>query len=100
VDPQAYYTTRQYESSIQDGTYLKLRNVTLTYDIPSSVWGRTPLKAASLSVSGRNLWIYSPHFTGADPEAGSYGTGNGVQGIYSFSTPTSRSFNVSLKCNF
>ncbi|MDO6432508.1 SusC/RagA family TonB-linked outer membrane protein [Flavitalea sp. BT771] len=100
VDAQAYYTTRQYESSIQDGTYLKLRNVTLTYDIHPSVLGKTPVKAASLSVSGRNLWIYSPHFTGADPEVGSYGSGNGVQGIYSFSTPTTRSFNVTLKCSF
>jgi TonB-linked SusC/RagA family outer membrane protein len=100
VDAQAYYTTRQYESSIQDGTYLKLRNVTLTYDIHPSILGKTPVKAASLSVSGRNLWIYSPHFTGADPEVGSYGAGNGVQGIYSFSTPTTRSFNVTLKCSF
>jgi len=100
VNAQDYYTTRQYESSIQDGTYLKLRNVTLTYDIPPSILGKAPLKGASLSVSGRNLWIYSPHFTGADPEAGSYGTGNGVQGIYSFSTPTSRSFYVTLKCSF
>jgi len=100
VDAQAYYTTRQYESSIQDGTYLKLRNVTLTYDIKPSLLGKTPIKAASLSVSGRNLWIYAPHFTGGDPEAGSYGSGNGVQGIYSFSTPTSRSFNVTLRCSF
>jgi TonB-linked SusC/RagA family outer membrane protein len=100
VGAQAYYTTRQYESSIQDGTYLKLRNVTLTYDIHPSVLGKTPVKAASLSVSGRNLWIYSPHFTGADPEAGSYGAGNSVQGIYSFSTPTTRSFYVTLKCSF
>jgi len=100
VDAQSYYTTRIYESSIQDGTYLKLRNVTLTYDIPTSILGKMPVKAASLSVAGRNLWIYSPHFTGADPEAGSYGSGNDVQGIYSFSTPTSRSFYVSLKCSF
>lgn len=100
VNAQAYYTTRQYESSIQDGTYLKLRNVTLTYDIQPSLLGTTPIKAASLAVSGRNLWIYAPHFTGGDPEAGSYGSGNGVQGIYSFSTPTSRSFNVTLRCSF
>ncbi|HEY4206533.1 MAG TPA: SusC/RagA family TonB-linked outer membrane protein [Puia sp.] len=100
VNAQAYYTTRQYESTIQDGTYLKLRNVSLTYDIQPSFLGKSPIKAASLSVSGRNLWIYAPHFTGGDPEAGSYGAGNTVQGIYSFSTPTSRSFNVTLRCSF
>jgi len=101
VNAQSYYTTRQYESSIQDGTYLKLRNVTLTYDIKPSLFGKTPIQATSLSISGRNLWIYAPHFTGGDPEAGSYGSDNNtVQGIYSFSTPTSRSFNVTLRCSF
>jgi hypothetical protein len=101
VNAQAYYTSRQYESSIQDGTYLKLRNVTLSYDIPPSLFGKTPIQATSLSISGRNLWIYAPHFTGGDPEAGSYGSDdNTVQGIYSFSTPTSRSFNVTLRCSF
>ncbi len=100
VDAQTYWQSRQYESIIQDGTYIKLRNVTLAYNIkPASLKG-TPFKAASFTLSGRNLWIYSPHFTGADPEVSSYGSGNSAQGIYAFSTPTSRSFNVSLKVSF
>jgi hypothetical protein len=100
VDAQTYWQSRQYESSIQDGTYLKLRNVSLTYEVKPAIMGKTPFKTASLSVIGRNLWIYSPHFTGGDPEAGSYGTGNAQQGLYSFSTPTSRSVNFTLKLSF
>ena len=100
VDAQTYYQTRQYESTIQDGTYIKLRNVSLSYFLPASFLAKTPFKSASLAVAGRNLWIYSPHFTGADPEVSSYGTGNSSQGIYSFSTPTARSVNFSLKFSF
>lgn len=100
VDAQTYYQTRQYESTIQDGTYIKLRNVSISYLLPASFLAKTPFKSASLAVAGRNLWIYSPHFTGADPEVSSYGTGNSSQGIYAFSTPTSRSINFSLKFSF
>lgn len=100
VDAQTYWQSRQYESIIQDGTYIKLRNVTLTYNFKPTVLARTPFKAAAIVLSGRNLWIYSPHFTGADPEVSSYGSGNAAQGVYAFSTPTSRSLSVSLKISF
>ncbi|HSC37101.1 MAG TPA: hypothetical protein VLD19_04495, partial [Chitinophagaceae bacterium] len=100
VSAQAYWQSRQYESIIQDGTYIKLRNVSISYELKPALLAHTPFKSASLSVTGRNLWIYSPHFTGADPEVSSYGSNNASQGIYAFSTPTSRSFNFSLKCSF
>lgn len=85
------------ESVIQDATYLKLRNVSIGYVLPSKLIEKTPLKSASLTVTGRNLWIHSPHFTGGDPETNSFGSSNGSLGIYSYSTPTARSFNISLK---
>ncbi|SFD61605.1 TonB-linked outer membrane protein, SusC/RagA family [Chitinophaga sp. CF118] len=100
VDAQKYYQSRQYESTIQDGTYIKLRNVSLAYDLKSKFLQHTFFKSALVSVTGRNLWIYSPHFTGADPEVSSYGSANGNQGIYAFSTPTSRSYTFSLKLSF
>ncbi len=100
VSAQKYYQSLIYESTIQDGTYVKLRQVGLTYTLPNKMLKKTPFSAASFSVTGRNLWIYSPHFTGADPEVNSYGTGNSVQGIYSFSTPTSRSVDFAVKLNF
>ncbi|MEP7144189.1 MAG: SusC/RagA family TonB-linked outer membrane protein [Ferruginibacter sp.] len=101
INAQTYYrNTRKYESSIQDGTYIKLRTASLYYRLPPSLLAKTFVKSASISVTGRNLWIYSPHFTGADPEVSSYGAGNGVVGVYSFSTPTSRSINFSLKLGF
>ncbi|HEY5405808.1 MAG TPA: SusC/RagA family TonB-linked outer membrane protein [Ginsengibacter sp.] len=100
VDAQTYWQSRQYESIIQDGTYIKLRNVTLAYNVNPTALKKTPFKAASLLLSCRNLWIYSPHFTGADPEVSSYGSGNSSQSIYAFSTPTSRSFSMSLKFSF
>jgi len=102
VSAQSYYQNKNtvYESSIQDGTYIKLRQVGLSYALSPELLKKSPFKAVSFGVTGRNLWIYAPHFTGGDPEVNSYGTGNGVQGIYSFSTPTSRSVDFSVKLGF
>ncbi|MBV4357546.1 SusC/RagA family TonB-linked outer membrane protein [Pinibacter aurantiacus] len=100
VNAQTYWQSRQYESTIQDGTYLKLRNVALTYNVNPKALAHSWVKGVSLTASGRNLWIYSPHFTGADPEVSSYGNNNSAQAIYAFSTPTSRSFLFSVKLNF
>jgi TonB-linked SusC/RagA family outer membrane protein len=85
------------EAVIQDATYLKLRNVSMSYVLPAKLLQKTPLRSASLTVTGRNLWIHSPHFTGGDPENNSFGSSNGSLGMYSFSTPTPRSINISLK---
>lgn len=88
------------EAVIQDGTYIKLRTVTLSYDFGKALLPRSFLRSATFTVTGRNLWIYSPHFTGGDPETSPFGSNNASQGIYSFSTPTSRSINFSLKASF
>lgn len=99
VDGQSYYQRINgiTESVIQDGTYVKLRNVSIGYTLKPSWLVGTPFKVLNISLTGRNLWVYAPHFTGGDPEVSSFGSSNGSQGIYSFSTPTSRSFDLSLK---
>ena len=99
VTGQQYYRRINgiLESVIQDATYLKLRNVSFSYVLPGKLIDKTPFKSASLTITGRNLWIHSPHFTGGDPETSSFGSSNGSVGIYSFSTPTSRSINLGLK---
>jgi hypothetical protein len=102
ADMQTYFQNfgGLLENVIQDGTYVKLRTVSLSYEFKPSLLAHTPFKSASIAVTGRNLWIYSPHFTGADPEVSSFGSSNGAQGIYSFSSPTSRSINFGLKVSF
>jgi TonB-linked SusC/RagA family outer membrane protein len=102
ADMQSYYQNfgGLLENVMQDGTYIKLRSLSLGYDFKPSFLSGTPFKSASFIVSGRNLWIYSPHFTGADPEVSSFGSSNGSQGIYSFSAPTSRSINFTVKASF
>ncbi|MBC8985283.1 SusC/RagA family TonB-linked outer membrane protein [Pedobacter sp. N36a] len=87
------------ENGVEDGTYIKLRQVTLAYTFPADILRKTPFKGLSVSATGRNLWFYTPHYTGSDPEVSLYGTGNGA-GFTNFVTPSNKSFNFAVKVTF
>lgn len=99
---QAYYQNNYSqvdENGVEDGTYVKLRQVSLSYNFPASLLKKTPIKGLSVSATGRNLWFYTPHYTGSDPEVSLYGTGNGG-GFTNFVTPSNRSYNFAVKVTF
>ncbi len=83
---------------IYEATYIKLRELVLTYDLPRELMNRTPLAGASISFVGSNLWIMKKDLPHADPEA-SQGAGN-IQGWQSGVMPTTRNFGFSLNLQF
>lgn len=89
-----------YEAVMQSGTYLKLRTASIGYKLPAKTLEKTCFNTVGLTLTGRNLFIYKPGFTGSDPEVSSYGTSNGSQGVYGNTVPTSRSFNLTLNVVF
>ncbi len=55
--------------SYRDGSFIKVKNITLGYSLPESLLGKTPLSKARLYASGRNPYIiYSAMVDGLDPE--------------------------------
>jgi TonB-linked SusC/RagA family outer membrane protein len=83
------------ESHIYDASFVKLREVTLTYDVPRSLTGRLGFEGVQLGLIGRNLalWTDNPNI---DPET-AYDAGND-QGFEFGQLPTARSigFNVTI----
>lgn len=83
---------------IYDASFIKLRNVALTYNLPQSLFERLGfVKGGNVSLVGRNLQILMKRSPGIDPETNLY-AGNS-QGIESNALPPTRSygFNVNLK---
>ena len=79
-----------------DASYVKLREVSLVYNLPKNFLG--VFQNASLSLVGRNLWIIDKNLPYADPESG-LGAGNG-QGFIAGSLPTTRSIGFKLDVSF
>ena len=93
------YTTEGWASSpnarfVYDASYIKLREVVLTYNIPKKIMDKTFIKGASLSFVGSNLWIIDKNLPHADPEA-SQGAGN-IQGWQSGVMPATKNYGFSL----
>lgn len=63
---------------IEDGSYIRLRNVRLGYDLPQGLLSRLKIGSAKVFVSGDNLWTLTK-FSGMDPEV-SLGPGGGDSG--------------------
>lgn len=85
------------EDNVYDASYVKLREVVLTYRLPKSFIRKLSLQEASISLTGRNLWIIHKNAPNIDPEAAL--TAGNAQGVEGYSLPTTRSFglNISLK---
>ena len=86
---------------VQDGSYLKLREVSLTYDLPSSITGHLfgGIRYARLNVSGRNLLRFTP-YKGLDPEVSNFGNQAIARNIDVAPFPPSRSFFFSIDLGF
>ncbi len=83
---------------IYDASYLKLREISLTYVLPKEMLGKSFFKGASVSLVGSNVWIIYKNLPDADPEAG-LSSGN-LQGFQSGVMPTTRNFGFNINLQF
>lgn len=92
------YARDANEGHVYDASFVKLREVNLTYDFGEKVLDAIPFTRASISLIGRNLWIIHKNIPYSDPEAG-LSSGN-AQGYQSGAYPAVREIGASLKFNF
>lgn len=98
VDPQKYwdfFPNNSPEPFIYDASFVKLRELTLTYTLEKKWLQKTPFNNVSFTVYGRNLWTLYSSVPNIDPES-SYNNSNG-QGFEYGSLPSRRSFGFNLK---
>jgi outer membrane receptor protein involved in Fe transport len=82
---------------IYDASFVKLREVSIGYSLPSTITGKTPFTGINISLIGRNLWIIHKNSPYSDPEAG-LSAGNNL-GNQSGAYPAVKEygFNIGLK---
>jgi TonB-linked SusC/RagA family outer membrane protein len=100
LSAQTYYKSFRTidEANIFDASYVKLREIKLSYNLPSKWIRPLSLQGVSVSLVGRNLAILHRNVADIDPEV-AFNTGNG-QGLESLSNPTTRSYGINLNIKF
>jgi len=101
VKDQAYYQNLYSivdESSVEDGSYLKLRQVSLGYNLSKLLSKGSFIKGLGVTLSGTNFILFK-NYTGSDPEVSLNGSGNG-QGFANFTTPSNHNIIIGLKATF
>ncbi len=100
---QNYYAAvaqRITSSSVVDGDFIKLRQLTLGYMLSESVFAKVPfVRSVQVSLVGRNLAILMKKSDNIDPES-SFGSNVKYYGIEGTSLPSTRSYGVNLNFKF
>lgn len=90
------------EANVFDGSMIRLREVSLGYELPTSLMAKTPFKRASIAVSGSNLWFKALNFPpnmNYDVDVLGTGVGNGL-GFDFVTGPSSRRFGGTVTLAF
>jgi len=102
---QAFYRDYYYrntENFIEDGSFARLRYVTLSYKLPKKILDKTALSSVELFATGRNLFTIT-NYSGVDPEVNTFGAGiagAGSMSIDNLGTPNVQGFDLGLKVRF
>ncbi|UVP00320.1 hypothetical protein NXV86_10465 [Bacteroides sp. BFG-257] len=94
-----YSTTR----FLEDGSYIRLRNVTLSYTLPKNLLKSVGISNARVYAQGLNLLTFT-NFTGSDPEIGNapnYKTSEVASGsINDYNFPAARTIMFGIEVGF
>jgi hypothetical protein len=91
------------ETNVYDVTTIRLREVSLGYELPREMLKKTPFGTARLSLTGRNLWFKAPNVLKGlnfDPEILSAVSTSNVQGFDFGASPTTKRYGINLTVTF
>lgn len=101
TDPNG--NTRTSNRFIEDGSYLRLKNISLGYNVPASVLGsltKNVFSSFRIYVSGQNLLTFTK-YKGYDPEVGNRTPGQGLTNGIDFAIyPQPKAYQVGIQVNF
>ncbi|RED50035.1 SusC/RagA family TonB-linked outer membrane protein [Seonamhaeicola aphaedonensis] len=90
------------ENAVFDATTVRLRDISLSYNMPEKLLEKTPFGTMSFTLSGNNLWYYTPNlpkYLNLDPEVLLTGQGN-TFGVDFQNAPSYKQYSLSIKLTF
>jgi len=103
IAPQDYFTDLygfgRAEFVTFDASWLRLRELAITYQLPKTLLDRTPFGLVEFGLTGRNLFLYSPNVPHIDPEVNAQGQSNS-QGLEFNALPQTRNYGALIRLTF
>lgn len=87
------------EVLLQDGSWLKLRSIGMTYNFEGKLLEKIGMSGASINASAHNIILWTP-FKGFDPEGNQFSAGSNIYGFTGLTTPLTESYSLGLKLEF
>ena len=84
---------------VEDASYLRLKNVSLAYRIPSKWLDKAKMKSFRIFAAATNLWTLTD-YSGYDPEANTYGQSTTLIGIDAGGYPQARTYTLGVNVGF
>ncbi len=85
--------------NVEKGDFLRIRNLTLGYRLPSNVLDRVNIASLRVYANANNAFLFTD-YTGTDPEVSTNGNSNATPGVDRNSVPMARSFTVGINLGF
>ncbi|MGK6351410.1 SusC/RagA family TonB-linked outer membrane protein [Parapedobacter sp. DT-150] len=98
-DQQASGSVIMHSANVEDGSYIKLSNVSLGYRFPQRLYSKAGISSIRLYASAGNFILYTK-YTGSDPEISADGDSNTGAGRDKNSVPAGRSYTLGLNIGF
>lgn len=98
-NPNQVGTNNFSDNLLEDGTFVRLRTLSLAYDLPASLIRRGNFTRASVYVTGANLFT-STDYSGFDPDVSGQSVGATNRGIDIGAYPLARTVTFGLSLNY
>ncbi|HEY8690271.1 MAG TPA: SusC/RagA family TonB-linked outer membrane protein [Chitinophagaceae bacterium] len=95
-----YSAVANTEGNIFDASFVKLREMRISYALPQSIFKNGLIKGAEFGLEGRNLWLIKSYVPHVDPELNFFGAGSVGEGVEFNSIPSTRSIGLNLRLSF
>ncbi|MFZ4707038.1 MAG: TonB-dependent receptor [Bacteroidales bacterium] len=99
IPKASVYNQRTSSRFVEDGSYIRLKNIRLSYELPSGFIGKAGIKHLELFVAGKNLITFTP-YSGMDPEVNYNGLNSIALGTDFFTCPQFKSLLLGLCARF
>lgn len=97
--PDPTYNSLVSSRYIEDGSYIRLKSVTLGYNLPERITNKLRLSNCLIYVTGENLMTIT-NYSGFDPEVSAFGASNTAPGVDFGTYPQSRDILIGINLSF